>query len=420
MKQLTAEPSPAALDALAHLAVHGSLHGEHRERVLSTARLAWRQGALLDTPSLEGLGWPLLAAATLYVGETDFALEICNAALAWAREQDSPAVFAAASSARAWVLYELGRLLEAAADAQAGLDARPDGWQRYLRSGYSVMALCHIERDELDRAETALSSVDHPIGTESVHLPSLLEARAQLRLAQRRFGDALADAVAAGGALGRSFGPTSPAAVPWRSTAALAELALGRPTAAQELAAAEMEMALSADTPQLLVRNLRILGLAEGGPAGLELLAEAVAVAGRRGLGLEHGRALLDYGAALRRANQRSTARDPLRQALGIAQAGGATALARRAGDELAATGARKARAPRSGLDSLTPSERRVADLAAAGLTTRQIAESLFVTPKTVEFHLRHIYQKLEVRTRSDLATLLEPAAGAADQVRSD
>jgi DNA-binding CsgD family transcriptional regulator len=61
---------------------------------------------------------------------------------------------------------------------------------------------------------------------------------------------------------------------------------------------------------------------------------------------------------------------------------------------------------------SLTPSERRVADLAGGGLTTRQVAESLFVTPETVEDHLRHIYQKLEVRTRSDLAALLQQEAG--------
>jgi DNA-binding CsgD family transcriptional regulator len=60
-----------------------------------------------------------------------------------------------------------------------------------------------------------------------------------------------------------------------------------------------------------------------------------------------------------------------------------------------------------SGVESLTPSERRVAKLAAQGLTTRQIAEALFVTPKTVEFHLRHTYQKLDVNSREKLAELM-------------
>jgi DNA-binding CsgD family transcriptional regulator len=60
-----------------------------------------------------------------------------------------------------------------------------------------------------------------------------------------------------------------------------------------------------------------------------------------------------------------------------------------------------------TGLESLTPSERRVADVAAKGLTTRQIAETLFVSPKTVEFHLRHIYQKLDIASRGELAKLI-------------
>ena len=60
-----------------------------------------------------------------------------------------------------------------------------------------------------------------------------------------------------------------------------------------------------------------------------------------------------------------------------------------------------------SGVAALTPSERRVANLAAKGLTTRQIAEALFVTPKTVEFHLRHTYQKLDVNSREKLARVL-------------
>ena len=60
-----------------------------------------------------------------------------------------------------------------------------------------------------------------------------------------------------------------------------------------------------------------------------------------------------------------------------------------------------------SGAESLTPRERRVGELAAKGLTTRAIAELLFVTPKTVEFHLRHVYQKLDITSRSEIADAL-------------
>ena len=59
-----------------------------------------------------------------------------------------------------------------------------------------------------------------------------------------------------------------------------------------------------------------------------------------------------------------------------------------------------------SGLESLTPSERRVAEMAAQSLTTRQVAEALFVTPKTVEFHLGNIYRKLDIKSRAQLADL--------------
>jgi DNA-binding CsgD family transcriptional regulator len=62
------------------------------------------------------------------------------------------------------------------------------------------------------------------------------------------------------------------------------------------------------------------------------------------------------------------------------------------------------------GVESLTPSERRVADLATQGLTTRQMAEALFVTPKTVEYHLRHTYRKLDISSRAQLADVLARA----------
>jgi DNA-binding CsgD family transcriptional regulator len=116
---------------------------------------------------------------------------------------------------------------------------------------------------------------------------------------------------------------------------------------------------------------------------------------------------LLALGAALRRSNQRSAAREPLERALAIARAGGAHMLEQTAVTELAATGARGRRAHESGVASLTASQRRVADLAVQGLTTRQMSDVLYVTPKTVEYHLRQIYRKLGVASRSGLAELL-------------
>ena len=407
--RISGQPSVAQLDALAHMAIHGALHCESHAAVTEMAHRAWGDGALLSATSLDGLSWPLVSGALLYVGELELSLEICERALSAAREQDSPTAYAAASYCRAWPLYEQGRLAEACADAEAGLDARPDGWRAYLRTAYAAIALCHVQRGALDQAETALSIIDHPVVREPTHLPSLLDARAQLRLAQHRADEALDDALQAGEALKGTLQAINPGAIAWRSTAALAQLSLGRSEAARQLAAGELEDALKLEIPRLIVRNLRILGLAERGEAGLELLGEAVARGDDCPPRLEHIHALIDFGAALRRANRRAAAREPLRRALELAHRGGALALANRARVELAAAGGRPRRIMLSGLDSLTPSERRVAEMASQSLTTRQVAEALFVTPKTVEFHLGNTYRKLEINSRAQLADLFGP-----------
>jgi DNA-binding CsgD family transcriptional regulator len=149
----------------------------------------------------------------------------------------------------------------------------------------------------------------------------------------------------------------------------------------------------------------------EGRPRGLDRLEEAVAVLTGSPAKLEHAKARTDLGAALRRANRRSEAREQLRHALELATICGALPLAARAETELLATGARPRRIALSGLESLTPSERRFAEMAAEGPTNREIAQALFVTPRTVEVHLSSVYRKLGIRSRSQLSTALaEPA----------
>jgi DNA-binding CsgD family transcriptional regulator len=122
----------------------------------------------------------------------------------------------------------------------------------------------------------------------------------------------------------------------------------------------------------------------------------------------------VELGAALRRANQRAAARHRLRAGLDLAHRCGATRLAQRAGTELHAAGARPRRAVLTGLDALTASERRVAELAAGGMSNSEIAQQLFVTHNTVEGHLRHIYQKLLIGNRRQLPSALGPASPGA------
>jgi ATP/maltotriose-dependent transcriptional regulator MalT len=155
---------------------------------------------------------------------------------------------------------------------------------------------------------------------------------------------------------------------------------------------------------------LRTRGMLAGGQQGLDDLREAAGLLASCGAGLEHARALIELGAALRRSNQRTAAREPLRQGLDLAYRCGAGRLAQRATDELRATGARPRRASLTGLEALTPSERRVAELAAGGMSNPEIAQAVFVTLNTVEGHLRHVYQKLSVSSRKQLPAALRSA----------
>ena len=163
-------------------------------------------------------------------------------------------------------------------------------------------------------------------------------------------------------------GSCAPGVVAWRSTAALAQLALGEARRARALAEEELELARERGLRRVVIRDLRILAFAAKGTRSLDLLGEAVEVGRAAPPRLEYINALVDLGAATRRANQRTAARHPLRKALELAERGGAAALARRAREELGATGARSRSVMLSGIEALTPSERRVADLAAGGL----------------------------------------------------
>ena len=160
-----------------------------------------------------------------------------------------------------------------------------------------------------------------------------------------------------------------------------------------------------------------LVGLATGGEEGIEQLRAAVPALEQSPRRLELARALVDLGAALRRHGRRVEAREPLRRGLDLAQRCGATVLAGRAEEELRATGARPRRLVLSGVDSLTPSERRVARLAADGRSNREIAQALFVTGATVETHMRHVFQKLDLTGRDQLPAALageSPGSGPA------
>ena len=391
---------------LAQAALHATITGESAHNTIELTERAWDGGRMITKAAPHSIGWRLVHASFLLGGELESALDVADAALEDARRRAWPLAFATASYVRGLPLLWQGRITDALADLEFARDARRYGWQQFARSAAAHYALCLIERGEPDRAQDVLNEdgpLDAPRDIEDVFR---LYSLAELRLVQNRPREALEAATAVG-----EIGERTVAFLgycEWRGTAAQASLVLGDRERALEFARDALARAERTDVFHFRIRARRILGLCEQGTQGVRGLRTAVRLASNGPTRLEAIRALIDLGAALRRENRRSEARRPLEQAADLARRGGAVALSERARVELAAAGARPRReALLSGPASLTPSERRIAELAATGQTNREIARSLFVTPKTVEYHLRNAYRKLAIQTRGELAGAL-------------
>jgi DNA-binding CsgD family transcriptional regulator len=293
----------------------------------------------------------------------------------------------------------VGALADAEADAAIATRTADAPLERLFRPLATAVRIEVL----IERGSIAEAPADPDAG-DSIYAALHAYALARLACAERRHEEGAEALLRAGERLTR-LGATSPSAAAWRSEAALALLALGRDAEAREHAAEELRLARELGTaPRALGIALRAAGLAN---RDSDLLAEACAVLAPSPARLEHARALTDHGAALRRAGRRAEAREQLKGALDIATRLGATSLQERATTELKAAGGRPRKPFRTGREALTASELRVAELAAGGMTNRQIAQALFVTPRTVEGHLTQVYGKLGASGRSGLADAL-------------
>jgi DNA-binding CsgD family transcriptional regulator len=342
------------------------------------------------------------------------ALRRLDEALADARRLGSLPHVLGLSCYRALLNLRIGNLADAEADARVALETSPRLPGVHAALALAVLLETLAERSQLEAAEAADERyrLTEQVPT-MLHSGWLVAARGRLRLAELRPTAALGDFLAAGDLFARLRSP-SPTTAPWRSDAALAHLALGKTAEAKALAAEEVTLAQAYHGPRALGIALRAAGLAEGGTRGIDLLHQAVGVLDGSAARLEHARAMTDLGAALRRAGHRAESREMLRSALDLASRCGALALTERARTELIAAGGRPRRLVLSGLDSLTPGERRVAQLAAAGLPNRDIAQNLFITARTVEGHLTHAYHKLAITSREQLPAALAASGAAA------
>jgi DNA-binding CsgD family transcriptional regulator len=386
---------------LAAWASEETRRGASRERAMDYARRALQ--STLHDPSTRFLAANFLYPLT-FAGEVEEAARGYEVALALAQTQGDVLTLAILYLFRAQLRAHVGDLRAAEEDLQpiermAFQDAAvlQPHWRGYL-------AELLLERGELAEAQRLVEQP--PAVAQQGHFLNFFRVRGLVALHAGSPEQALTDFRAAGD-LARSLRIENPAFAPWRSEAALALHRLGQPQEARELAQEELELSRRWGAARNIGISLRALGLVEGGRTGDGLLREAVDVLAQSPARLEHARALVDLGAALRRGNSRSEARQLLRQGLELAHQCGASALVTRANEELAATGAHARTILLSGLDALTASERRVAQMAAGDQSNKEIAQALFVTVKTVEQHLGRVYRKLDIGSRRELAAAL-------------
>jgi DNA-binding CsgD family transcriptional regulator len=394
---------------LSLLAYHDARAGAPAADVVPLARRALADGMLAKVD----FGAAVPGCTVLAMADLDEVLVTYEDALSEAHRRGSPFALAAVKVFRAQTLLWRGDLGEAEAEAREAL-AIGETWgasARFAGHAAAFLADALMEQGKLDEAAAALARAGYGESLpDSARLLYLSDSGARLRILRGDLAIGLAGMLEAGRRF-ESVGSRNAAFIAWRSPAALALLQLGQRDEARRLAAEEVELARTWGAPRALGAALRAAGLIEGGERGLALLKEAVHVLTDSPARLEHAKARMELGAALRRANHRAEARDHLRHAVELATICGAAALAGRAERELLATGARPRRIALSGIDSLTPSERRVAEMAAEGPTNREIAQALFVTQRTVEVHLTSIYRKLAISSRSQLAAALATPA---------
>ncbi len=375
--------------------------GEIAERAARQAEALLEEGstALVITGIVLGLVW---------TDRLDEAERVLDLAVAVARRRGSTLDFGIALTHRSGVHRRAGRLLEAEADARTALAAAGESaWSWAGRPSVTPLLTSLLDQGRVDEAaqELAAADAEGDILDAPPMTPLLLE-RMRLRAAQRDHRRALADWEEAVRRAERLRGVNPP----WIGDLAVAaevHHALRDADAARVLTDQALGLARRWGTPGALGQALHAaarFGAVDDPPW---VLHESVDHLRRSPARLELARALVTLGGVLRRRGNRVDSRGPLREGYDLARDCGAVELADTARHELRASGIRVHREVLTGAESLTASERRIADMAAAGDTNAEIAQSLFLTVKTVEMHLTSAYRKLGVRSRRDLPAVL-------------
>ncbi|MEV0900994.1 AAA family ATPase [Actinoplanes sp. NPDC049802] len=360
----------------------------------------------LERSSEDAEGDQLLGGAAVTVGAPALAIRLTARSLDALRAQGRLSLLARALCALAGSATRLG-------DVRAGHLAAEEAADLARETGQPLVhAMVHAIRAQLAavcgdaEAEAWAASAERaalPGGVRPV-LAIVQSARGQAALCQGRYGDAF-------GHLRRVFDPADPAFHPWLRFYAVAELVEAAVRSESTEAARDILEELTplgelAPSPALLC-GLRLARALLSPPDVAEPLYRAALDAVPVDWPFERARVHLALGEWLRRHRRPAESRVVLQAAREVFDALGASAWSERARQELRAAGASSPRQDPAAVDQLTSTELHVAQLAAQGLTNREIGERLYVSPRTVSTHLQRMFPKLGVTTRGELAAVL-------------
>ena len=355
---------------------------------------------------------PWLAVGPLFLRETGAGLSLLEDALRTARARAAVGALPFALNLIARDQATTDRCAVAEATYREAIDlARESGQQTELTFGLAGLAWLQARRGREQECRACAAealSLCHELGTR------LLEIWATAALGELELG--LGDAARAAEhfeqqqQLLRDLAITDADLLP-AAELVDAYLRLGRTDQAERVTAQFTAAASAKGQPWSLARALRCRGLLAGDTGFASLFEQAMSLHEQTPDAFEEARTRLAYGERLRRARNRVLAREQLRTAMNVFERLDAQPWADRARTELAATGETRRRRDPTTIDELTPQELQIALLLAGGKTTRETAAALFLSPKTVEYHLRHVYQKLGVHSRDELAQTLAAQA---------
>jgi DNA-binding CsgD family transcriptional regulator len=410
--RLIGEPDDNATpDHRVALAASAALHVACGGTARETRDLALRaidRGALFDHATADGTAVFMASCALIWSSALEEADRALTRAMEEARARGSVLEYANAAACRGVARSRMGLTSEAQVDFEAAAEQRPHGWNAGL--GFVVAGLVdsHIARGELERTLPWRSTLDRFAGERTLQAAYALHALGDIAAAHGDHDTAARRYAEVGRQLHLSL--DNPAVLPWRAGRALALIRVGNSREAIDLARENAMRAEAFGAAYTLAQALRTLAAVDPTADRIGLLRRALGVldgvpAGR--LAAQVAADLAGMLILLEGAGATQEVVGLLRRAESFAQSRGLRPLEERVRRLLERIGEPANRPAAEALAMLTPSERRVADLTATGLTNRQVAQELFVTVKAVEWHLSNVYRKLGIHSRNELPAVL-------------